>query len=130
MRDLSVEDVSLLAMIAGRMEPNAAVLTLYQRAMKRTQWPTAVHLAYADLLHRAGRPSESIEQYRRATAVPPTGKDGDDATQWGLYRIATLSQGRESEAALRGIKKEGQIGRLADLSLRENRLNERLKEVH
>lgn len=129
-RDLSKEDLSLLSMIAGGTEPKADVLALFHRAMKAGQWPPEIHLAYADLLHRAGRSSESIEHYRYATAAPPSGKGGDDDMQWGLYRIATLGHGEESEAALRNIRKEGQIGRLAELSHREARLNERIKEVH
>jgi tetratricopeptide (TPR) repeat protein len=129
-RDLSREDLSLLSVIVGGMEPTTAVLTLFQRAMRSAEWSPEHHLAYADLLDRAGRTSDSLEQYRRATTALPSGSDGNDDAQWGLYRIATLARGEEWRAALRKIKKEGQIGRLAELSRREHELNALMKEVH
>jgi hypothetical protein len=71
-----------------------------------------------------------VEQYRRATAALPSASNGNDDGQWGLYRIATLSRGQESQAAFQKIKKDGQIGRLAELSAKEHRLDELMKEVH
>jgi tetratricopeptide (TPR) repeat protein len=129
-RDLSRDDVSLLSLIAGGMEPNSALLALFQRAMMSAQWSPQHHLAYAGLLDRAGRVSDSVEQYRRATAALPSASNGNDDGQWGLYRIATLSRGQESQAAFQKIKKDGQIGRLAELSAKEHRLDELMKEVH
>lgn len=130
-RETRQEDIDVLSDMPEGIKNIQRAAAFYEKKQGKPDGTAGAYVKLADNFYRIGKKSDALKYYR--IAVPVVKADGVVITEdmeWALYRVSTLSEGKEAIEALKNIKdRNDRLGRLADARLKEVDISERMKKV-
>lgn len=130
-KDARQEDIEVLSDMSEGIKNIQKAAAFYEKQQGKPEGTAAAYIKLADNFYRIGKKSDALKYYKIAVPVPKAeGIVINDDMEWALYRLATLSEGKEALEALKSIKdRNDRLGRLADARLKEADITERIKKV-
>jgi tetratricopeptide (TPR) repeat protein len=123
LKKIQQEDLPLLQdTLRYARDPNRAAVA-FATALSHLQGNSSSYITMGDLLYEKGRKKEALPYYQKAL-------DKDPLNEWALYRSGMLLGGEEIQKRLGAIKNDRSlVGKLAQTSLRENKLERKFEEI-
>lgn len=130
-KDAKQEDIEALSEMPEGIKNIQKAAAFYEKQQGKPEGTSGAYIKLADNFYKIGKKSDALKYYKIAVPVPKVeGIVITDDMEWALYRVSTLSEGKEALEALKSIKdRNDRLGRLADARLKEVELTERIKKV-
>lgn len=127
-KEIEHSEVDMLSDMQREIKTSRRAVKFYEKAINKVGGSAAEYIKFADLLYEIGGKKDALKYYRTAVSmIKAEDLSLSKEKAWALYRIAALSDSKESLEALKALpKSDDALGRFTAARLKELELSEKL----